>query len=158
VSDETQGAGFEGGTEGEALVVDMGGVDEEGTFEVLPRAIYPASVSNLTFDYSQNAGNPMWTWELEIDGGEYAGRKFYYHTTFTEGGVPRVKRALIAIGEVELANSKFTPEEVANEGRLIGKNCQIRLDTRPYEGKMRNNVRAILPPGRGDDAGFETGA
>ncbi len=150
MTDETQGAGFEGGEgDDKGFVVDMSGVDESGTYELLPRGKYAATVSNLTFDYSQSGGNPMWTWELELVGdadNDYAGRKFYYHTTFTEKGMSRVKRALIRVGEVELANDPaMNPQEVADSGVLIGKDCVALLGTQRYEQQMRNNVKDLLP-------------
>jgi hypothetical protein len=60
--------------------------------------------------------------------------------------MPRVKKFLVRIGESQLANTPFNPEEVANQGLLLGKACQVRLDVRKYEGEMRNNVKDVLPP------------
>lgn len=152
---KSSGVDFEGGVgqdEEGGLVVDLSGVDEQGNFEAMPRGTYNCSVLNLTFDYSQRSGNPMWTWELEVDDGDYAGRHLFHHTTFNEKGLPRTKRTIGRVAP-ELLEGPFNPETVALEGTMLGKKCRARVDVKPYEGQMRNNVRDILAPDDGD--GFE---
>ena len=92
-----EGVEFEGGEEGKSLVVDLSDVDEQGTYEVIARGLYPAVLSNLTFEFSQRSGNPMWTWDWEVEGGDNVGRHLFYHTTFNQGGLPRAKKALMRI-------------------------------------------------------------
>ena len=146
---------FEGGVgenEDGGLVVDLGGVDDDGGFEAIPRAIYNCTILNLTFEHSQRSGNPMWTWELEVADGEYAGRHLFTHTTFNEGGLPRTKRAIARVMP-ELLEKPFDPEEVANSGVMLGKALRARVDIKPYEGRKTNNVRDILAPEDGDGFG-----
>jgi|SRR3954464_1516629 hypothetical protein len=149
--------GMETEKTGDALYVSLGDVDDSGGgFKPVPRGIYDVQLAQLDFAHSQRSNNPMWTWIWEVESGEYAGRKFFYHTVFNEGGMPRVKRTLARIKtedgyESEVINaSRFSPETVANEGRLLGARARIRVDIRVYEGQQRNNVRDILPPGTGD--------
>lgn len=163
VEEEVQEEGtvdFGGDEEGGALVVNMNDVDEQGKFVAIPRGMYDCTVTGLNFEHSQSKGNPMWTWELEVMA-EYhpdqASRKLFYHTTFNEGGLPRVKRALARIRcengvNLQLLQTSFNPEKVALEGYLLGARCKVRVDVRPYEGQLRNNVRDILPPS--EEGGF----
>lgn len=141
---------------GDGFVVDLSGVDEDGRPEALPRGIYDAIVDDLTFDHSQASGNPMWTWVLKIEGGEFDGRTLYYHTVFTEKAVARVKRALKNLQTEdgyaqELLGTPFSAEEVADGGRLIGGRCRLKVTTRKYEDRLTNNVQDLLAPAAGDD-------
>jgi hypothetical protein len=139
-----QAAGQEGGG---GMMIDLSGVGEEQALPVIPRGVYNASVHDLTFGYSQSSNNPMWTvvFELDESAGDYAGRKVYYHMPFVENMMPRVKKVISRLAP-ELLEQAFNPESVADEGLLIGKTCQVRLDIRPYEGRKTNNVREVLAP------------
>ncbi len=131
---------------GAGSMIDLSGVDENAdAFPVIPRGIYPAVVDEVTYGLSNASGNPMWTWKFEISEGDYQGRKLFFHTPFVENMMPRLKKVLSRIAP-ELLNAPFDAEQIANESVLVGKECQIRLDIRPYEGKPRNNVRDVLPP------------
>lgn len=141
----------EGG--GSVGMIDLSTVGDEVGFTPLPRGIYPAIVSDLTYGLSQASGNPMWTWVFEVSDGEFAGRKLFFHTPFTEAMMPRVKKVISRVAP-ELLNGPFNPEAVANDGILLGKACRIRVDIKPYEGVARNNVRDVLPPEEGSDGDF----
>lgn len=151
--EETEGMEVEGGEDSQesGLIVDLSGVDENAGFEILPRGIYNAVVDDLEFGYSQNSGNPMWTWRVEVEDGDFAGRKLFTHTTFNEGGLPRTKKAIMRVAP-ELLEGPFDPEKVAESGVMLGKRLRVRVDIRPYQGEKRNNVREILAPGGGEDA------
>jgi hypothetical protein len=134
----------------------MSNVPDQADFPVTPKGIYPAIVDSLEFGMSQSSGNPMWTWRFELtqEAGDYAGRKFYFHTPFVENMLPRLKKVLARI-RPELLEAPYDAEAIANEGSMIGIECKIRLDIKQYEGKPRNNVRDVLPPdGEGGGAGF----
>lgn len=150
---DTEGATFEDGdSEGqEGCTVDLSGVDEAADFEVLPRGMYNCVISELTFEYSQRSGKPMWSTRLEIEDGDYASRILFTHISFSEKALPMTKRTLSRIAP-ELLEEAFDAEAVADEGNLIGRRCRARVDIRPYEGRKRNNVRELLEPiGEGDD-------
>jgi hypothetical protein len=145
------------------LMVNLGDVDEKGNFQAAPRGLYDCVVAQLDFALSQSSGNPMWTWVFEVEdtNAEFKGRKFFYHTVFNEGGMPRVKRTLARIKtddgyEAHLLSNRFSPETVANEGRLLGARCRVRIEQRKYDGRMTNNVKDVLPPtgGGGEAGGF----
>lgn len=139
---------------GGALLIDLSGVEDEKELPVIPRGIYDAQVDDLTFGHSQASGNPMWTFKLELleSAGEYANRKLFFHLPFVDTMMPRVKKTMSRIAP-ELLSQAFSPEKIAAEGVLIGKQCKVRVDVKPYEGKPRNNVRELLPPGEGGGGG-----
>ncbi len=152
-AEETEGMETEGGESGQegGLVVDLRDTDENAGYELLPRAVYACVIDELEFGYSQSSGNPMWTWRVEVEDGDFAGRKLFTHTTFNEGGLPRTKKAIMRVAP-ELLEGPFDPEEVAASGVMVGKRLRVRVDIKPYQGEKRNNVREILAPaGGGDD-------
>jgi hypothetical protein len=165
--DGFEGVGFEGGdgdgdSEG-GLLVDMSGVDENADdFPAIPRGMYASELDQLEYTTSSK-GNKMWTTRWRIEGGEYDGRTVFYHVVFNEKMLKRAKQFLMRIQmsdgsdyAKQLANRPFNPETVAMEGRLLGAKARLRLDTRVYEGKLRNNVRDVLPPAEGGDGFMES--
>jgi hypothetical protein len=157
---QTEGMSFGDDNEGDGNIVDLSGVSEKGSFQAIPRGKYPVTVVGLEYGISQSKGNRMWTWQLEIESGEYQGRKLFYHTVFSDGGISRVKQALLRIQledgsdyAKQLANSSFNPEKVADEGRLVGGRFTADVVQRKYEGEMRNNVRQLFVPSN-DQEGF----
>jgi len=135
------------------LVVDLSDVDADaGSFPVIPRGVYPAAVLELTYGLSKSSGNPMWTWVFEITEGEFASRRLFFHTPFTQNMRPRIKKILSRIAP-NLASQAFKPQEVAQNDDLVGVECRIRVDVKPYEGVARNNVRDVMAAGV-LDAGF----
>lgn len=139
----TQNVSFEDNGD-EAALVDLSNVGDGG-FECLPRGIYDCIVDECTYGNSQRSGNPMWTWVFEVSGGDYAGRKLFYHTPFMESTMPRVKK-IVGILAPELLTQKFNPEALAGDNFFAGKSIRARVDVRKYEGQNRNNVRDVLPP------------
>jgi hypothetical protein len=113
----------------------------------------------------------MWTTIWELDSEEFADEKGnrsrqWMHLTFTDGGLPRIKRFLTRVGGDDelvsyarsLLTTKFDPQAVADEGKLIGARARLRIDIRRYEGQNRNNVREILPPGADQSGAAAKGA
>ena len=147
-----EAAGSEGGG---SLMIDLSSVPDETERPVVPRGIYPATVDDVTFGFSQSSGNPMWTWVFELmeGAGEHAGRKMFFHTPFVEVMMPRVKKVVSRVAP-ELLQGPFDPEKIAADGIMVGKACRIRLDIKPYEGKPRNNVRDVLPAEEGSGGAF----
>jgi hypothetical protein len=146
--------------DGDGIVVDLSNASENA-FPVLPNGIYEANVYALDYSKSQRSGNPMWTWQFEIEGQEddkVNGRRVYFYTTFNEGGLPRTKKTLARIRaddnfQERLVSAPFNPKQVADEGRLLGAKCRVKLDKRKYEGTWRNEVKDVLAPLSGDGQG-----
>jgi len=150
---EEPGVTFNESTPDEDLVINMNDVTEQ-TFEAMPRAVYDTVVDSLEFGYSQKAGNPMWTWILEVESGEFIGRKLFFHSTFNEKGLPRTKKTISQVAP-ELLESEFKPSIIADTGILIGKRCRAKVSISMYEGKLRNTVKDLLAPVEGSgNAGF----
>lgn len=141
-AEETQGVDFGDGDSNTALIVDLNEV-EDGGFEPLPRGMYECEVTNLEFTISQRSGNPMWAWELEVVEGEYAGRKLFFHTVWAGNGLAITKQTIKRVAP-ELMQGPINPEEVADQGILIGRRVRARVDIRKYEGENRNNVRGLF--------------
>jgi len=151
------GVEFEGGVsegEGGGIIVDLSKVDDWGEFPVLPRGQYNCHIDELTYDLSQNSGQPMWSVQLLVDAGnydeEYVGQRLFTHISFSPKALPRSKRTIQRIAP-ELLEGPFDAEQVASEGTLLDRNCIARVDIRKYEGQDRNNVRDLLPAS--EDAG-----
>ncbi len=134
------------------MVVDLSGVSPDAGFEVIPRGRYPFIVDVVTYGTSSK-GNPMWSWTLEVEGGDYAGRKQFYHSTFIPKMAARLKRDLITLGLDDLANNPFDPQEVADTGQLVGVRGVMRLGIGKYEGEDTNSVKGIYAADSSADAG-----
>ncbi len=129
-------------TEDGTMLVDLNEAPDS-SFEVLPRGTYDVTVDSVEFGTS-SSGNPMWTWVLEVNDGEFAGHKLFFHTVFAGKGLARTKKVLSAIAP-ELFQGPFDPSDPEVTGSLVGKQARARVDVRKYEGEDRNNVRDILP-------------
>lgn len=130
--------------EGDGVVVDLSGDDgdEGGRPEILPRGVYETVISDLTFEYSSNS-NPMWTIVLEVSEGEYTGRKLWARVVFTEKAKWRAKKDIAAFAP-ELLEGPFNPEEIADNGELLGRAVRAKVGIRRYEGRNVNEVRELL--------------
>ncbi len=133
---------------GDSLMVDFNAV-EDVSFEVLPRAMYPCVVANCEFNYSQNAGNPMWSLELEVEDGEFAGRKLFTHLVFVGKGLPFTKRQLARIAP-ELLEGPFNPEDEQVIATMLGRRLRAKVNIRKFEGENRNNVGDLFPAEEAD--------
>jgi hypothetical protein len=147
VLDEAQGVDTEDGEEGGSVIVDLSGVDEDAGFETRPRGKYPCEIIEAEFKYSQNSGKPMWELTLEVEEGhEHEGARFWFYVSFSEKALPRAKKTIAAIYPELLEQGAFDPEEVADEGVLVGLRCIAQVVIRRYEGENRNSVRELLAP------------
>lgn len=142
--EESAGVDFSDGEKSESLVINLNEVGDS-TFEAIPRGMYNCVVDELSFEHSQRSGNPMWSWRLEVEDGDYAGRKLFFHTVFAGDGLSRTKKTISRVAP-ELLEGPFNPQEVADNGTLVGRRVKARVDIRPYEGEQRNNVKDLFPP------------
>ena len=143
-NDEFFGTPSEGGSE-DSMVIDMSEVDENASsYDPVPQGTYPAFLSEAEFGHSQRSNNPMITWVFEVpEGHEFAGRKFWHHTTITDKGLPRLKKLLSRIAP-DVDVSKF---DVKNDPpKLVGREARLQITVRMYQGERTNNVKDVLPP------------
>lgn len=137
--------------EGGSLVVDLTGV-EEMKFEAIPKGIYNAEVDQCDFQISQSSGKPMFQIIFNIVDGEYANRKLYFYASFSEKALSGTKTALLRI-EPTIFNGPFKPQEVADQGLLLGKPVRIKVTHETYNGEQRARVQTVLAPAEGDSGG-----
>jgi len=135
-------------TDGDSLMVDFDAV-EDVSFDALPVAMYPVVIADCEFTYSQASGNPMWTLQLEVSEGEYAGRKLFSHLVFRGKGLPITKRQLTRIVPDLIANP-FDPEDPDVIAQMLGLELRVKVTVRKYEGRDTNNVRDLFPAEEGD--------
>ncbi len=145
VAEEETGVDFSGG---DSLTVNWDEV-EGASGEVMPRGMYPCTISECEFTHSESGGNPMWTLTLEISEGDYAGRKLYTHLVFKGAGLGFTKTALERI-KPELLQQPLDPEDEEAMGSMLGTNLKAKVTVKKWEGENRNNVRGLYAAG-GDD-------
>ena len=136
----------------ESMVFNLNEVEEQTSFEVLPKGTYNAIVEEFEFTTSQSSGSPMIKCVYSIIDGEYADRKIFdYYVLTGEGAkyaLPRLKQLITrVVPEEDSAN--FNPAKFAESGVIINRQCRITLGIQTqkkgeYKGEKRNNVREIL--------------
>lgn len=135
--------------DGDSLMVDFNNV-EGGDFEALPKARYPLIVEECEFEYSSN-NNPMWSMKLEVEDGEYAGRKLFYHLVMAGKGLPMTKKQLGKI-RPDLLEGPFDPQDEALIDSMIGLRIIGQVTLKKYEGDWTNNIKNVFPAE--EDDGF----
>jgi hypothetical protein len=95
----------------------------------------------------------MFTLQLMINEGQYRGRKLYTYWSFSQKAMPFTKATIQRVAP-ELLAGAFNPQQVADEGRLIGKPCRVRVTVEEYNGEDRTKVGQMLAPA---DTGSSTG-
>lgn len=138
-----------GGSENndDGMVFNLDDVDENAGIRPLPPGVYDAVVDGIEYSRSQRSNNPMWTWTFRVEDPETnRERTLFFHTTFTEDGIGRVKKTLKTIAP-DLSLSAIRPTEPPLE--LLEMPLRVRVRNRMYEGSMRNNVAAVMPPAQG---------
>ena len=136
----------------ESMVFNLNEVEEQTSFEVLPKGTYNAIVEEFEFTTSQSSGSPMIKCVYSIIDGEYTDRKIFdYYVLTGEGAkyaLPRLKQLITrVVPEEDSAN--FNPAKFAESGVIINRQCRITLGIQTqkkgeYKGEKRNNVREIL--------------
>ena len=136
----------------ESMVFNLNEVEEQTSFEVLPKGTYNAIVEEFEFTTSQSSGSPMIKCVYSIIDGEYADRKIFdYYVLTGEGAkyaLPRLKQLITRVVPEEDSTS-FNPVKFAESGVIINRQCRITLGIQTqkkgeYKGEKRNNVREIL--------------
>ncbi len=131
--------------EGESTVVNWDDV-EDSTFEALPKGSYLCTIAECEFTYSQASSNPMWTVQLEVSEGEYAGRRLFTHLVFAGGALAITKQNLQRIAP-ELLEGAFDAQDEETIASMLGKEVKAKVTQRMFEGTMRNNVGNLYPGG-----------
>lgn len=152
----TTGAGVGSATDANGLVFNLNDVGDAPSFEVMPKGTYDAVIESFEFGDSSK-GTPMITVLYTITAGEFDGRKVYdYMVLGGEGAkfaLPKLKQLLLATAP-DIDMTTFNPSEVAEEGTMVGRECQLKLKittqkTGDYKGEKRNQVAEVLEKAAG---------
>jgi len=117
----------------------------EFKFEALPRGDYNVIVDSCDYSLSQSSQQPMWTVVLEVEDGEYVGRKVYTHLSFSPKALPGTNSALKVL-KPDLFAKKFDAKKVAEDGEMLGQRARVRLGVEKYQDQDQNRVKRWLPP------------
>lgn len=119
----------------EAFEVDLSEVEDS---YCIPDGIYAAKCVNVTQEVSKS-GNPMFTWEFELVGGEYNGRQFRSWTAITPAAMWKVAETVQALGVGQSGQVvKFKRSDV------IGKACGLVIEKDEYNGKTTSKVSNVI--------------
>ncbi len=129
---------FEGGDG--SVMMDLTEV-EEATNEVVPRGTYSCTIEECNYKLSQNSGNPMWEIKLNIDDGDYEGRKLFTFLSFSDKALPLTKKTLAAIAP-EFLSGPFNMEEAASD--MEGKAVRVKTTIEKYQGEDRSRVKQLM--------------
>lgn len=143
VDDETYtSAVFE---DGGSLLIDLSNV-EEMKFDLIPKGAYDAKIDEVQFGKSKSSGQPMMTFILTIEGGDYAGRKKYFYASFSQKAIKGTKSNLLRI-DPNLFSGQFDPQKIVDSGELLGRDIKIKIvhQERTDNGEMQDSVGSILP-------------
>lgn len=130
--------------DGGSLVVDLTNV-EGLSFEAIPKGVYDAEVDQVEYQISKSSGQPMFQFVFNITSGEYAGRKLFFYTSFSQKALSGTKTSLLRI-DPTIFNGPFKPQEIADNGVLLGKKLRIKVKHEDYNGETRAQVQTVLAP------------
>ncbi len=130
-------------SEGTSTMVDFTNV-EDNKFEILPKGPQNCTIIANEFKYSAK-GNAMWAMQLEVNEGDYEGRRLFFHITFSEKAMGFAKESLQNLGRGDLLEGgQFDcadPEVVASfENLAVTANVTVGT----YNGDATNNVRKVI--------------
>lgn len=152
----TKAEGVTASTDAEGLVFDLSGVEENKTFEVIPKGTYDAVVDELDFGESK-AGNPMVTVKYALTTPEYENRVIFDYWVLAgngaDFGLAKLKKFLTRVCP-DVAINAFNPKEFADTGAAVGRQCRLTLGIQTqkqgeYKGEKRNTVKDILAQAEG---------
>lgn len=148
--------GVTANSDADGMVFDLSGVEENKTFEVIPKGTYDAVVDELDFGESK-AGNPMVTVKYALTSAEYENRVIFDYWVLagngSDFGLAKLKKFLVRVcPDVNVA--AFNPKEFADTGAAVGRQCRLTLGIQTqkqgeYKGEKRNTVKDVLAPEEG---------
>lgn len=110
--------------------------DEVQDTTPVPEGQYRVSVTKINVGVSKY-NDEMWTLELTIVNGKYAGRKIVDRMTFSQAGMSRVKLICAHLGVPTKGTSLVTPDS------LMHRECMLDVKVEPYvstkDGKTYTN-------------------
>lgn len=127
------------------------GIQEQGTYTLLPDGEYDASITKVV-DKKAKSGNPMVAIQLTIFDNEYAGNWVWDNIVFAEGIMGRTKHFLHCIGE------PYEGDKVQwDSDKWMNREVRILVARGEYNGRERNEVKGyILVEDNNDSTGDNT--
>ncbi len=133
------------------LQIDLSAVTARAGFEVIPKGNYNFVVEKAEGKRSE-ANNAMISLQLEIEDGDYVGKKLFTHVVFSPKAIAGAKATMIALGLGDLANSPgFKPLDPATADAFVGARGVAVVTIDKYEGEDSNKVKRIKATGAGGD-------
>lgn len=104
----------------------------------VPDGSYKAKCIDVSQEVSKS-GNPMFVWQFELVGGQYAGKQFKSWTAVTPAAMWKVAETVVALGVGQNGQVvKFKRSDV------IGKLCGLVMEQDEYNGKMVSRVARVI--------------
>jgi hypothetical protein len=128
------------------VTVDFSEVEE---FEPLPKGEYPAVIESIEYREAQEEGKfDYLNVEYTVTEPEFKGRKLWQVWSFSPKSLWRMKQTLENLGVFEEEIEVDYDEEsmIVTEPALVGTPVMLTVSTRPYEGRIQNDVTAVTSP------------
>ncbi len=111
--------------------------NESDGFAALPENIYPAVLKEVSV--KEGPSGEYWSWEFEVEGGEFDGRKLWVNTSLSEKADWKMKEVFDAFG---YSTDSDTDELIGLAVRLTV--TQRVIDRGARKGQIGNNVDTVL--------------
>lgn len=114
------------------------------TFETLPTGNYSVIVESVELRDSKSSEYPYLNWTLEVQEGDYAGRKLWLITSLNPKALWKLQETLAALGyetDALKGELEFDPEE------FVGCEAVASVILTQYQGREQNQVESLLPVG-----------
>lgn len=135
------------------VTVDFSDVQD---FEAMPKGEYPVVIVKAEYREAQTEDKYDYiNLEMDVTEGEYKGRKQWMILSFSPKALWRMKEILENLGlyqdEIEVDYDEETM--FVTEPELVGLPAIAVISQRPYEGRIQNQVDALLSPDDSPGAG-----
>lgn len=131
------------GRSSSSINVDLSGV--EASRKAIPEGTYEVVVNEATQKNSRD-GNPMISFEFEVQEGPHKGAKLYENCSLQPQALFKLKSVLLALG-IDIPNKAFD----LNLRDLIGLTCEVEVGHEVYEGKKRARILQYNEPGDSEE-------
>lgn len=123
--------------QGSVVKVDFGQTSNSGLIE---RGIYQVKIAGAAAKTSNNSGQPMVVFTLEILDGEFAGRRLYLNNSLQPHALFGFRKTLEALG-VKVPTSSMQ----VDLKKLIGAQMNVEVGQEEYQGQLKAKVLDVAP-------------
>ena len=114
-------------------------IQEQMEENLIPEGIYVGKCIDVTKGTARSSGNPMWTWDLVIIEGPYAGTDFKLFTAITPAAIWKLAETLDAFGVNTQGAIKFTRKDI------IDTMVEMKVVRDEYNDQPRMSIQKLLP-------------